>query len=104
MPVEEIWEGQKLVSNLKFRDLGNTDIAALLRSGTARFVIADIGKPFKWIPKNEEFSFWKTEVKTHLAEPESESVLEDFPNQYFYYASEWKSFNGESIILLSKAH
>jgi hypothetical protein len=104
MPVEEIWKGQKLVSTVKLRDVGSTDIADLLRSGSVRFVVADVGKPFEWIPKNEKFSFWKTEVKTHLAEPESEPFLEDFPDEYFYSASEWKSFDGDSIILLSKAH
>jgi len=104
MPIEEIWEEQKLISNIKLRDVGSTDITDLLRSNSVRFVVADVGKPFQWIPQNEKFDFWKTAVKAHLAEPESKAFLEDFPNEYCYYASEWKSFEGESIILFSKMH
>jgi hypothetical protein len=104
MPVDELWEGQKLVSTDKVRDVGSSDIVDLLRSGLVRFVVADIGKPFDWIPTNKSFDFWKAEIKTHLAEPESKAFLEDFPNEYCYFASEWKSSNDERIILLSKMH
>ena len=104
MPVDELWEGQKLVSKDKIRDIGSGDIVDLLRSGLVRFVVADIGKPFEWLPANKSFDFWKTEVKTHLAEPESKVFLEDFPDEYCYFASEWKYLNDERIILLSKMH
>lgn len=104
-PVDEIWAGRKLVSNNKLRDVGVEDLADLLRSGSSpRFVIGDVGKPFEWIPKSESYNFWKTEAKIHLAEPASEIPLEDFPDNYFYFASEWKSFEGETLILLSKMH
>ena len=104
MRIEEIWEEQKLVSNIKLRDVSGTDIINLMHSGSVRFVVADIGKPFEWLPKNKGFDFWKTEVKSHLADPESKAFLEDFPNGYCYFASEWKSSNDERIILLSKMH
>lgn len=104
MPVEEIWAGQKLVSNTKLRDVGVTNIKDLLRLRSVRFAIADIGKSFEFIPDNESYNFWKTEAKIHLAEPESKAFLEDFPNGYCYFASEWKSLDGETIILLSKMH
>ena len=41
---------------------------------------------------------------TALADPESGLALEDFPDGYCYFASEWKTYEGEMIILLSKAH
>lgn len=104
MPVEEIWSEQTLVSNFKLRELDAANIKNLLRSRSFRFVVADIGKPFEFIPDNESYNFWKTEAKIHLAEPESKAFLEDFPDDYCYFASEWKSFDGESIILLSKMH
>lgn len=104
LPVEELWAGQRLVSTIKVRDLNASDIADLLRSGVIRFVVADVGKPYEWIPTNERYDFWKDEVKAHLAVPESKVYLEDFPDEYCYFASEWKSYNGETIILLSKSH
>ena len=104
LPVEELWAGQRLVSTIKVRDLNASDIADLLRSGVIRFVVADVGKPYEWIPTNERYDFWEDEVKAHLAVPESKAYLEDFPDEYCYFASEWKSYNGETIILLSKSH
>jgi hypothetical protein len=76
LPVEELWAGQRLVSTIKVRDLDASYIVDLLRSGVVRFVVADIGKPYEWIPNNERYDFWKNEVKAHLAAPESKSVLE----------------------------
>lgn len=104
LPVEELWAGPRLVSTIKVRDLNASDIVDMLRSGVARFVVADLGKPFAWVPNNERFDFWKDEVKAHLADPEAKAGLEEFPGEYCYFASEWKSFEGDTIILLSKAH
>ena len=104
LPVDEIWAGDRLVSSIKVRDLHHSDIVDLLRKDTVRFVVADLGQPYHWIPNNERYDFWKDEVKAHLASPESPSALQDFPDEYCYFASEWKSYDGEVIILLSKAH
>jgi hypothetical protein len=104
LPVEEIWAGPRLVSTIKVRDLDASDIVGLLRSGMVRFVVTDLGKPYSWIPNNETFDFWADDVKTHLAAPESKMALEDFPDEYCYFASEWKTYDGDTIILLSKAH
>ena len=104
LPVEEVWAGGTLVSTTQVRDLNASEIVDLLRSGAVRFVVADVGEPYHWIPGNEGYDFWKDEVKPHLASPELRTVLEDFPDEYCYFASEWRSDEGETIILLSKAH
>lgn len=104
LPADEVWADQGPVSTIKVRDLDAADIAGMLRCGEPRFVVADVGKPFAWIPHNERYDFWKGEVRPHLAAPESKASLEDFPGQYCYFASEWKGFDGSTIILLSKAH
>jgi hypothetical protein len=104
LPVEEIWAGRRLVSTIKVRDLGGSDIADLLRTDVVRFVVTDVGKPFEWVPNNERYDFWRDEVKAHLASPESRAALEDSPDGYCYFASEWQSYDGDTIILLSKAH
>jgi hypothetical protein len=104
LPLEEIWADQRLVSTIKVRDLAAADIVDLLHSAVVRFVVAEVGKRYEWIPNNERFDFWKNEAKAHLAAPEAKAVLEDFPDEYCYFASEWRSYDGETIILLSKAH
>jgi len=104
LPPEELWAGQRLLSTIKVPDLNAVEITDLLRSEIARFAVAAIGKLLEWIPNNETYDFWRNEVKAHLAGPESKAVLEDFPDNYCYFASEWKSYDGDTIILLSKAH
>jgi hypothetical protein len=54
--------------------------------------------------RNERYDFWKAEVRPHLANSEEPVSLDDFPNNYCFFASEWKSYDGEVIVLLSKAH
>ncbi len=49
------------------------------------------------------FTFWKHEVQPHLYE-ETRPYLADYPNEYFYWPSEWRSHSGETIILLERAH
>lgn len=104
LPAAEVWAGERLVSTTKVRDLDASDIADMLRSGEPRFVVADLGRPFEWVPSDERYDFWKAEARPHLAAPDSKAPLDDFPDQYCYFASEWKGFDGGAIILLSKAH
>jgi hypothetical protein len=104
LPLDELWVGPRLVSTIKVRDLAGNAIREMLRSSSIRFAVADVGRPLQWIPDNETFDFWKTEVKPHPADPEARAVLEQFPDSYCYFASEWKSYDGETIVLLSKAH
>lgn len=103
LPLEELWVGQRLISTIKIRDVGAAAIADHLRTGKVRFVVADIGRPLEWIPTSETFDFWKEELQPHLATSEG-AKLQDFPDNYCYFASEWRSYFGETIILLSKAH
>ena len=100
LPIQELWIGQRLMSTIKERDLDTDEISSLLSSGVAwRFVIADVGKPLEWIPNIETYDFWQREVKAHVAKPDGRVMFEEFPGSYFYYASEWKSYEGETIIV-----
>ena len=93
------------MSTINVRDVDGAAITELLRTGTLRFVVGDVGKPLEWIPNNERYDFWKKEVRPHLAGPDKSEYLEDFPDNCCYLASEWKSYDGgDKIILLSKAH
>lgn len=84
-------------------DVGAEAIRDLLRLGTVRFVVADAGLELHWLSEDHCFEVWKQEVKPHLAEPEQQAYLEDFPDEYFYYASHWED-GSTPIILLWKMH
>jgi hypothetical protein len=84
-------------------DIGFDAIRNLLRVGTVRFVVADVGSPLHWVPETECFDMWKNDVKPHLAGPDQQVYLEQFPDEYAYFASQWDD-GSSPIILLSKSH
>ena len=104
MPLAELWNESGIVAATKVRELCSLEIAAMLRAGKVRFVVADLGHHLQWIPLGDCYEFWKSEVKRHLAQPEANIYLEDFPGEYCYLASEWKPDVGEPIVLLMKSH
>ena len=104
MPLREIWDEHGIVSENTICELSSSDVTDLLRAGRVRFVVADIGKPLQWIPPEECYEFWKSEAKTHIAEPEARNYLENFPGEYYYFASKWKTDKDEPIVLLAKSH
>jgi hypothetical protein len=42
----------------------------------------------RWIEGEQIFAFWIGETREHLHDP-ARLRLEDYPDCYFYYASEW---------------
>jgi hypothetical protein len=88
----------------RVRDVVTDDVKMLLSSAVVRFVIADVGKPLRWISEEEGFCFWKSDAQTHIADGEKKS-LEDYPDGYSYFASEWRSEAcSETFVLLEKNH
>ncbi len=88
----------------RVRDVVTDDVKKLLSSVVVRFVIADVGKPLRWISEEERFRFWKSDAQTHIAS-EGKKSLDDSPGGYFYFASEWRSpASSDAFILLEKHH
>jgi hypothetical protein len=104
MPVQELWADQRLISTIRLRYLTASEIGTFLQTENIRFVVADLGHELFWVPNNERFTFWKNQAKSHLTTWENNNDLADFPDGYFYIASEWRSYNGLTIILLEKYH
>jgi hypothetical protein len=103
LPLKELWDDNGVLDSQKLRDLSATDIRQLLSTGTVRFVIANIGAKPEWIPENRCYQFWKDRVLPHLADSEKRVDLNDYPEQYCYFASEWSN-NGPPIIALECHH
>ncbi len=88
----------------RVRDVVTEDVKELLSSTTVIFVIAEVGKPLRWISEEERFRFWKSDARVHIA-TEEKSSLENSPDGYFYFASEWRSEAcNKAFILLEKYH
>ena len=104
LPLDELWNESGVVPAQKVRELSSSEIVAMLRAGKVRFAVANVGHHLQWIPPDDCYEFWKSEVKPNLAQPEVQIYLEDFPGEYCYSASEWKAEAGEPIVLLMMTH
>ena len=88
----------------RLRDLADADVRELLRAGPVRFAVAMMLFPFRVVPEQQCYAFWKSEVQPHLvSDPDDAAAPDDFPGGYCYFASEW-SDGGPPIVLLSAAH
>jgi len=104
MPLTELWRDDGFTTTSRVRWLTADDITSLLRAGRVQFVVADVGVSPRWIPLGECYDFWKREAQPHLAAPESRASLDDFPDGYCYFASEWSSQDGAPIIVCERHH
>jgi len=105
LPLTELWRDDGFTTQSRGRFLTKDDITNLLRAGSIQFVVADVGLPLRWILLRECYPFWKEEVKPHLATPKSTVVLDEFPDGYCYFASQWAAKPGEvAIVVLEKRH
>ena len=104
LPLQELWRDDGFTTTTRLRWLAANDIREMLRAGTVQFVVADLAAKPLWVDRRDCYDFWKTEVKPHLAEGDR-IVLEDFPDEYCYVASEWSNREGEPpIVVLEKHH
>jgi hypothetical protein len=104
LPLRELWRDNGFTINSRGRSLSRDDITELLRTGLVQFVVADIGLPLQWIQLHDCYSFWKNEVKPHLAS-DSGAVLGEFPGSYCYFASQWdEGVESTPIVVLEKSH
>ncbi|HEV8105377.1 MAG TPA: hypothetical protein VGP69_16715 [Gaiellaceae bacterium] len=92
-PLTAIWDENGIDLDVqRVRYVGADDIRAFLRSGYP-FAFVVVQKQLRWIRGNDRFDFWKTHLQPHLREPEDDPrvSLEDFPDELFYWASEWRA-------------
>jgi hypothetical protein len=104
LPLRELWREDGLKTTTRIRSLTEDDIRSLLRSGNIQFVVVDVGASPCWIQPSECFQFWKNEAQPHLAR-EARVILEEFPDRYCYFASQWDGGDPASpIVVLEKQH
>jgi phosphoglycerate dehydrogenase-like enzyme len=103
LPLQELWRDDGFKTTARLKSLTEEDIRSLLRSGTIQFVVVDVGTPPRWIQPSECFQFWKIEAQPHLAL--ITSILDEFPDQYCYFASQWDGGDRAApIVALEKQH
>jgi hypothetical protein len=88
MPLEVLWRPDGRLIGPRGRLLPKSEIAELLRDGPVEFALADVGEELQWINPRDCYVFWKSEVRSHLAEIGSPICLDRFPGGYCYTPSE----------------
>lgn len=103
IPMSELWDLDGSMAAKKQRTVCGSDVAAMLRHGPVRFVVAECGDPLTWIPSSHCYDFWKTELKPRIVETETFEQA-DFPGAYCYVASEWDDGQPLPLVLLEMYH
>lgn len=66
-------------------------------------MVAFVGDKPKWIPTEDCFRFWKSEVRDHVWDVGGGGRQPyEFPGRYAYGAEEWEADDGPPIIVLIK--
>jgi hypothetical protein len=103
-PIKDFQLGNDLASYRRENRLTKEELRVILQAGPVLFAIADVGHELEIIDITQCFKFWKAEAEKHLADPSKPSRLEDYPDEYLYFASKWIAEDLSSIILLEKHH
>jgi hypothetical protein len=104
IPLTELWNSGGPLDARRAHNIGDADIARLLRDGSS-FVVADVGLPLRLISAEDRFAFWKAEVRSRLIAPDADSFqLDDYPDNYCYVAAMWECSSRMPIIVLERHH
>jgi hypothetical protein len=104
IPLFSIWKGTENLALFRQNYLTKEEVKRIISVGAVHFVIADVGKELMWVEINNCYDFWKSEVKKHISDDYNQIMLENFPGNYVYLASEWKGEIEDTVILLEKLH
>ena len=104
LPLEELWDEKEILdAQCVSKGVNASEITEMMQAG-ATFVVADLEVRPRWIDAAHRFEFWKTEVKSRLAEPDKPALLDRFPDEYCYFASKWQLADGRPLIVLERHH
>ncbi len=105
IPLDELWDDSGPLIAERVRCLSKLDLRELVRLGAVTFYVAEGGGPLRRVEPAECFDFWKSEIEPHLVDPPEKRIyLDDYPDGYAYVASEWKTNDGTSVVLLEMYH
>ena len=90
IPLVTLWDEEGEVAATRTRSLSKSALTEMLRKYPVEFYVADVGQHLRRVEVHKCYSFWKSEVKAHLADDSEEKIfLENYPGEYAYLASEW---------------
>ena len=106
IPMAAIWLEDSTLITEERSNCSADQINESLRFRPIRFVVAEVGKPLRWIPLNTCFDFWKEEAEQYVHSL-SDGGVSGFHAPYFFIARMWKDCLwtiAGPIILLEKVY
>ena len=103
-PLTEVWDTTGALPLTSGEQLDRSAVEALLRSGTVRLVLADVGKPLEWVAPAKARSVWRSEVSERIVGPDRKAFLDDFNDAYFYRAHAWVDEAGVVSAVVLERH
>ncbi len=104
LPLPEVWDSSGALPLTSGEQLDRSAVEALLRSGSVRLVLADVGKPLEWVSPDEARSVWRSEVSERLVSPDRKAFLDDFTGSYCYRAHAWVDDAGAVSAVVLERH
>jgi hypothetical protein len=104
LPLDEVWDASGALALTAGEHLDRPAIESLLRAGTVRLVVADLGHPLEWVTKAKSRTLWRREVSERLVGPNQKAFLDDFNDAYFYRAHAWTDEKGTVSVLVLERH
>jgi len=62
LPLKKLWDDDGSVAAERLHDLSGAQVRELLRAGSVRFMVANVGSLPEWINEARCFAFWGTEL------------------------------------------
>jgi hypothetical protein len=103
LPLETLFTEAGPLKGRRQRDIGLADLVELVRLAPL-LVIAEVGRPLSWIPRQHTFDVWKKELRARIVEPGTSFRLEDFPGAYCFRASEWTVEEAAAVLVFERMH
>ena len=100
LPLEELWNAAGPVSAQRIRYLDREGIAALLRLGRTRFVVAHDGASPEWVAPDQTFEVWR-ELRAKVVAPDSHPEND---GELRYWASEWADEGSGPLVVFEGFH
>jgi len=104
LPLTELWDKTGSLPLVSSEQLDRSAVEALMRSGTLRLVLAEVGKPLDWVSPAKARSVWRGEVSERLVGPDRKAFLDDFNDAYFYRAHSWVDDAGTVAAVVLERH
>jgi len=104
LPLPEVWDKTGALGLTGGEHLDRSAVEGLLRGGTVRMALAEVGKPLEWITPGKARGVWRGEVSERLVGPDRKAFLDDFNDAYFYRAHSWVDDAGTVAVVVFERH